>query len=123
MKRDPHAGNQGSRFNDSLAFLLEGCFSAISHDCDCPNCTMQKGRAVKALMYLCGDKLGVEEAKHMLVQHSPYEFMLGSVVHGQDEEFEPIPDVVIEVCRGALKSNLDTNDKAIIAGWLESVGA
>lgn len=126
--RKNHAHNQspGQGVSDAVGFLVEQCFQMITHDCECPNCTMQKGRAIKALMYIFGEKFGIEEAKTMFGggEFSGWGFGVGQETRQAEEaDFDPIPDEVIHICQEALKSKRDENFKAIIAGWLESVGA
>lgn len=121
--QDSHSRVNANRMNDAFAFLVEACLSAVTHDCDCPNCTMQKGRAVKSLVYLCGEKMGIEEAVSLLGgTGADWAFDVGGQT-ADDADFDPIPDEVIEVCRESLHSKLSQDKKAIIAGWLESVGA
>ena len=109
-----------NHMNDDMSFIVDMLMSVMSHPCDCPGCTMQKGRAVNALTWLIGDKLEIAEAK----QRAPFNFdrAMRDYEDQFGDDYEEVPEEVVLLCQRAVEDgHLEPDKRAIIAGWLESL--
>lgn len=99
----------------NMVFCVETLFSIMSFECDCHICTAKKGMAANALNWLVGQKLGIAEISEML--HGQY-------VQGQEEEFDPVPQEVVDLCRRHIQlSRTSERVRGVLSGWLEHIGA